>query len=177
MLKEKNNNESLDCDCYDEDMGCTMLNVDQSCACPLKLVSILSKLTFECLFKQVFDDIEAETGESKRKIGYMRADYDGLRWRTTVFPCHNDICTAEIAKEIDYVYDRLTADNAFRTLTEMKNCCYAHKDCVASKDNQDEYNFYLEGECCLFWIRCITRPKDYNLYLHAFTKEQKGETQ
>lgn len=177
MLKEKYKNECLDCDCYNEDMGCTMPSVDQSYACALKMKSVLSELTPECSFKEVFDDIEAETGYPKRKIGHMRADHDGLRWWNTVFPCHNDICTAEIATEIDYVYDHLTADNAFRTLAEMKRYCSAHMDCAVSKDNQDEYNFYLEGEYCLFWIRCITRPKDYNLYLHAFTKEQKGEAQ
>ena len=175
MSKEKHINDCLDCDCYDTDMGCTMSSIDQSYACTLKMKSILLELKSECSFKEVFGDLEAKTGEPKRKIGYIRADYDGVRWWNTVFPCHNDICTAEMAHEIDYVYDRLIADNAFRTLAELKRYCYTHRDCVDSKGNQDEYNFYLEGKHCFFWIRCITRQKDYNLYLHAFTKEQKGE--
>lgn len=172
MSKEKYKNECLDCDCYDGDMGCTMPSIDQSYACPLKEKSILSELKAECSFKEVFDDIDTEIGYPKRKIGHMRADHNGYRWYNSVFPCHNELCTPEIAKEIDRVYDRLIADDAFRTLAELKKYCNAHTECAVSNDCQDEYNFYLEGEHCLFWIRCITRPRDYNLYLHAFTKEQ-----
>lgn len=176
MSKEKYQNECWNCDCYDADMGCTMPSIDQSYACTLKMKSILSELKPECSFTEIFDDLDEKTGEPKRKIGYMRADHNGYRWYNSVFPCHNDLCTAEIAHEIDYVYDRLIADNAFRTLTEMQRYCYAHKDCAVSKDTHDEYNFYFEGDHCLFWIRCIARFKDYNLYLHAFTKKPKGET-
>ena len=34
-----------------------------------------------------------------------------------------------------------------------------------------EYNFYLEGTLCNFWVRLITRWRDYNMYLHAFIKD------
>lgn len=171
MSKEKYKNERLDCDCNDVDMGCTMPSIDQSYAGPSGQKSILAELKSECSFAEVFDDLEAETGDPKRKIGYMRADHNGYRWYNSVFPCHNELCSPEIANEIDRVYDRLIADDAFRTLTELRRYCHAHPECVVSKDCQDEYNFYLEGEHCLFWIRCITRSKDYNLYLHAFTKD------
>lgn len=176
MAKEVYINECLNCDCYDEDMGCTMPGIDQSYACLVKRKSILTALTAECPFKEVFDDIDAETGYPKRKIGYMRADHNGYRWYNSVFPCHNELCTPEIVNEIDRVYDRLIADDAFRTLAELKSFCYAHSDCAVDQDRQDEFDFYLVGESCLFWIRCITRFRDYNLYLHAFTKEPKGET-
>ena len=176
MSKEKNKNECLDCDCYDEDGGCTMPSIDLSYACSQIQKSILQELKSECSFKEVFDYIEEKTGYPKRKIGHMRADYDGYRWYNSVFPCHNELCTPEIAREIDDVYEQLIADDAFRTLAELRKYCYAHPECAANNDRQDEYNFYLEGEHCLFWIRCITRAKDYNLYLHAFLKEQKGES-
>ena len=38
----------------------------------------------------------------------------------------------------------------------------------------DEFNFYLEGETCDFWVRLITREKDYNLYLNAYAKAANG---
>ena len=114
MSKEKYQNECWNCDCYDADMGCTMPSIDQSYACTLKMKSILSELKPECSFTEIFDDLDEKTGEPKRKIGYMRADHNGYRWYNSVFPCHNDLCTAEIAHEIDYVYDRLIADNAMR---------------------------------------------------------------
>lgn len=39
------------------------------------------------------------------------------------------------------------------------------------REFRQEYNFYLTGKTCDFWIRLITRARDYNLYLNAFTKE------
>lgn len=37
---------------------------------------------------------------------------------------------------------------------------------------RQEYSFFPEGASCDFWIRLITRERDYNLYLHAFAKEE-----
>lgn len=73
------------------------------------------------------------------------------------------------------MYDRLIADNAFRNLTEMKRYCAAYMNRAVNKDCRDGFNFYFEGEHWFFWIRYIARFRDYNLYLHAFTKEPKGE--
>lgn len=71
MSKEKYKNKCLDCDCYDMDVGCTVNSVDRSDACPFKQKSILTELRSECSFKELFDDLEEKTGESKKKIGYM----------------------------------------------------------------------------------------------------------
>ena len=35
----------------------------------------------------------------------------------------------------------------------------------------NERNFYLEGKYCNFWVRLITRWRDYNMYLNAFTND------
>ena len=32
-------------------------------------------------------------------------------------------------------------------------------------------NFYLEGKYCNFWVRLITRWRDCNMYLNAFTND------
>lgn len=175
MSKEKYQYDCLDCDYHDPDVGCVMPSTDRPYACPQGQKSILSELKTECFFQEVLDDLDAKTGYPKRKIGHMRADYDGFRWWNKPFPCNNDICTAEMAHEIDRVYARLISDDAFYNLAAMKRFCNAHSDAADRSNCQDEYNFYFEGEYCLFWIRCITRSKDYNLYLHAFTKEMKGE--
>ena len=45
-------------------------------------------------------------------------------------------------------------------------------EACADAQFKQEYNFYLEGECYNFGIRLITRPKDYNLYLHVFAKSR-----
>lgn len=80
--------------------------------------SILSQLLIKCPFPEVFEDTETIEGcsfpEPRRKIGHIRADYDGWRWYNTVWPCHRALATQEICKEIDRVYDALTAPNALK---------------------------------------------------------------
>ena len=66
----------------------------------------------------------------------------------------------------------LTAKDALADLDTLKRFCQSHPEACADTQFKQEYNFYLEGECCNFWIRLITRPKDYNLYLHVFAKSR-----
>lgn len=89
-----------------------------------------------------------------------------------VWPCHNELATDEIKQEIDEVYTALTAKDALADLDTLKRFCQSHPEACADTQFKQEYNFYLEGECCNFWIRLITRPKDYNLYLHVFAKSR-----
>ena len=66
--------------------------------------NILSQLLLKCPFPEVFEDTETIEGcsfpEPRRKIGHIRADYDGWRWYNTVWPCHRALATQEICKEI-----------------------------------------------------------------------------
>ena len=131
--------------------------------------SILHEMKVECPFPEVFEDRVSQNGifEYRRKIGHIRADYDDYRWWNTIWPLHKELSTPEISKEIDELYMRLISKDAFATLSEMTDFCHDHPQAAVDRT---EYNFYYEGEYCLFWIRCITRKKDYNLYINAFTK-------
>lgn len=131
--------------------------------------SILAELKVICPFPEVFEDRVSQNGifEYRRKIGHIRADYDDYRWWNTIWPIHKELSTPEISKEIDELYMRLISKDAFATLSEMTDFCHDHPQAAVDRT---EYNFYYEGEYCLFWIRCITRKKDYNLYINAFTK-------
>ena len=141
----------------------------------MKKESILSALTVQCPFPEVFEDTELPEGSSipvpRRKVGHLRADYDGHRWWNTVWPCHNDLLTDEISKEIDHTYEALTAKNALKDLDALWELCRQHPEACASKEYGDEFNFYLTGTHCDFWIRLITRRGDYNIYLNAFAKK------
>lgn len=64
----------------------------------------------------------------------------------------------------------LTAQGAFPNLSALTAYCESHPEARVNESRTDEYNFYLDGELCCYWLRCITREKDYNLYLHAFIK-------
>ena len=138
--------------------------------------NILSQLLIKCPFPEVFEDTETVEGcsfpEPRRKIGHIRADYDGWRWYNTVWPCHRALATQEICKEIDRVYDALTAPNALKDLTTLRKFCGEHTDACIAKENKDEFSFYYVGELCVFWIRLVTRKGDYNMYLNAYTKEE-----
>lgn len=135
--------------------------------------NILDELTAECPFPEVFTDYEDENAAVKvyrRKIGHIRADYSYM-WYNSIWPVHPEITTKEMEHEIDDVYSRLIARDAFKNLFEMRQFCRLHSEAKAEGNSNDEYNFYYVGEHCFYWIRCITRERDYNIYLNAFTKE------
>ena len=141
--------------------------------------NILSKLLTACPFPKVFEDTETVEGcsfpEPRRKVGHIRADYDGWRWYNTVWPCHKALATQEICKEIDRVYDALTAPDALKDLTTLRKFCREHIDACIAKENKDEFSFYYVGELCVFWIRLIIRKGDYNMYLNAYIKEDNHQ--
>lgn len=142
----------------------------------MKTSSILWKLLVECPFQGTLDDTESVEGCSvpvpKLKIGHIRADHDGWRWHNTVWPCHSDLATPEICKEIDRVYDKLTAADALKDLPALRRFCSSHMETCIDKEYHEEFSFFYTGEHCDFWIRLITRKGDYNLYLNAYAKGQ-----
>ena len=141
-----------------------------------KLIApILTKLKAECPFAEVFADTEkTEHGilaYPKTKIGHIRADHDGWRWWNTIWPCHDDLATLEMKREIDATYEDLTAEDALCDLPTLTRFCQSHPEArVGTSDT--EYNFYLEGELCNYWLRLITRRRDNNLYLSAYVKKE-----
>lgn len=138
--------------------------------------NILSKLQIECPFPGAFSEPEkrgehsTHLGAGNQKIGHIRADYDGHRWWATAFPAYSELQSKRTAKEMDMVYAALTAKDAFCDLQELRRFCEDHIEACIDHEFQQEFNFYLSGEACNFWIRLITRNKDYNLYLNAYTK-------
>ena len=135
--------------------------------------NILNRLVTDCPFPAVFQDTEKMrdgiSNISRLKIGHIRADYNG-RWWNTVWPCHKELATDAVKCEIDEVYAALTAKDALADLDTLTQFCQSHPEACADPQFGQEYNFYLEGEACNFWIRLITRFRDYNLYLNAFAK-------
>lgn len=135
--------------------------------------NILAHLTTECPFSEVFQDTEkmedSFNAVPRLKIGHIRADYNG-QWWNTVWPCHIELATDEAKREIDEVYEALTARDALADLDTLTRFCKSHPEACVDSQFRQEYSFYLEGTACHFWIRLITRFRDYNLYLHAFAK-------
>lgn len=139
---------------------------------------ILKKLTTKCPFSETFEDTEpAENGVlsyPRRKIMHFRADHDGYRWHNTIWPCHNSLATPEMRREIDTTYNALTAKDALADLPSLRRFCDEHMDARANESSVDEFNFYLRGALCDYWLRLITREKDYNMYLSAYARKEGG---
>ena len=136
--------------------------------------NILERLKTEYPFPKVFEEWEHPERSwidiPRRKIGHIRADHDGYRWWNTAWPCHPALATTEIKTEIDRTYEALTAPDALKDLHTLTRFCEAHPEACVDREFRQEYNFFLKGESCDFWIRLITRKRDYNMYLNAFTK-------
>lgn len=138
----------------------------------MKKKSILKELKVDCPFTDVITDTEEINGSCvyKNKIMHFRADYDGYRWWNTVWPYLDRKSTPEQAKEIDEVFSRLISENAFKDFNALSEFCFSHPNAMKDKENFYEYNFYCEGEYCLFWVQCYARRGDYNIYLHAYKR-------
>lgn len=140
---------------------------------------ILGRLKTVCPFPEVFEDVDDAdgpgNGQPRRKICHIRADYDNYRWWNSVWACHSDLASKEMKDEIIRTYDELTAYDALRDLNALRQFCWCHPEAKVDAGLADEFNFYLEGKTCDFWIRLITRDKDYNMYLHAYAKAEDAQ--
>lgn len=134
--------------------------------------SILNELKVECPFTSVMEETEKLDGFTihKNKLETLRGDFDGHNWSNTIWPYYEKEETPEQAQEINEVYRRLTDDNAFKNLSEIRKFCYAHPGVALSEDSTREYKFFYEGENCVFMINLSTLRADYNLFLHVFAK-------
>jgi len=101
------------------------------------------------------------------KIGHLRADHDGYRWHSTSWPNGDRIRepTKALIKEFNKVYASLK--DLFPNLQVMRNYCYNHAEFTG---DLSDYSFYHTGKHGLYWIRCITRMGDYNLYIHCYAR-------
>ena len=138
----------------------------------MNYVNILNLLQPVCPFPHIFEGAVHTQNMGTtypRKLVHIRADYDGYRWWNSIWPCHDELATPEHRKEVDSVYASLVSKDAFSDLNSLKTFCRTHPEAGAAA--ADAFDFYFEGEHCQYWLRCITRSKDYNIYLHAFIKD------
>ena len=55
-------------------------------------------------------------------------------------------------------------------LTTLKRFCRSFPD-ASVNGADDEFNFYLTGDICNYWLRLITRKGDYNMYLNFYSSD------
>ena len=126
--------------------------------------------TSNCTFKEIFQKTHKVDGHTAMlpvsEITYSRSDYDGHRWWSTWFPCQKERLAAYLAAELSCFQNALFKMPEFESLASMEQLCRLAE---ATADS-GEYNLYSETEHFHVWLRMITRPRDYNLYVHYFMK-------
>lgn len=135
---------------------------------------MVEKLRVDCPFPRVFEDVEDKTAimpNYRRKLLHIRADNDGYRWWSTVWYSHRELYGEAIWREVESVYEELISSEEFRTLESLRNFCEGMPEARVGDEGSEEYNFYLIGELCFYWIRLNMIKGDYNMYLHVFVKE------
>lgn len=131
------------------------------------LREFVTKLSRYCDFTDAWKD-RTPQGHTVSEMGYTRSDYDGHRWWTSAFPLNSTLSTLERSKEIDSVTDYMI--RCFPTLNDLGMFCELFAEDLR-RDN--EYNVYYKGHYANYWMRCIIRNKDYNLYVHAIIPTAK----
>lgn len=129
-----------------------------------KITNLKDKLVPTLPFDDVWADRDAER-EPVSEVGYIRADHDGYRWWNTCWHKHKALETPEIISEIDAVYEAFT--ESFPDLPAMTDYC---RQSAGKTSESTEYNAYYVGMYGCYWLRMITRRRDYNLYLHCYSK-------
>lgn len=125
-------------------------------------------LTTRCAFLEIFQNPDDDKNTRKRpdsEISYSRSDYDGYRWWTTWFHCQQEPTPENLSKEIDRFQNALFCMPEFKTLGTMQNLCTS-----AEPVGDSEFNLYSETLHLYIWIRMLTQPRNYNLYIHYYKK-------
>lgn len=126
-------------------------------------------LTTACSFMDIFqnqnDSEQHKIGRPDCEAAYSRSDYDGYRWWTTWFPCRKEPTPENLSKEIDRFQNALFCMPEFKTLGTMQNLCT-----FAEPVGDSEFNLYSETLHLYIWIRMLTQPRNYNLYIHYYKK-------
>lgn len=129
------------------------------------MIDIKNRLTNTCPFPQIFKDKD-EGRHPKSEMGYFRADFDGHKWWNTVWPVHEDMQQPELIAEFDSIFNAFV--DTFPTLADLEKYCQEH---LTPTSDPTEYNAFLDLDGPgVYWLRLITRKRDYNLYLHCYNK-------
>lgn len=127
-------------------------------------------LTPACSFGEIFRETHEVPGHTGKlpvsEVAYSRSDYDGSKWWSKWFSCRKERPEAHLVEEIDRFHNALFEMPGFETLASMKQLCSS----AEATANESEYNLYSETEHFHIWLRMITRPRDYNLYVHYYQK-------
>lgn len=107
------------------------------------------------------------TQDESKKICHLRADFDYC-WHSSWFigEQHSKrtfLEEEEVTKVCDEIVNHLFP-NGILSIHEFNS------EQNVAWNPSGEYNYFFKGFLCNYWIRCITRKSDYNLYIKCYKK-------
>ena len=128
-------------------------------------------LTPFCSFTHLWQDTVQPNGQllphPRSEVCYSRSYYNGYHWFTSWFQQADEKPAQALVQEIDDFQNTLMALPEYRELDTLRRMCPVWAETTRERT---EYNLYSETEHFYIWLRIITRPGDYNLYVHYFNK-------
>ena len=126
-------------------------------------------LSAECIFPEIF---MKEKGSGLRRpsqeVAYCRADYDGFHWWRKWFYVQEKPLPSALGEELDEFVNGLFELPEFCSLESVK-----HSICSQAQPvSETEFNLYSETEHFWIWVRMQTQPRDYNLWIYFYKKEE-----
>ena len=105
--------------------------------------------------------------DESMKICHLRADFD-YRWHSSWFigeQCskRTPMEEKEITRICNEIVEHLFPNGilSINTFNSEQNVAW---------NPSGEYNYFFKGLLCNYWIRCITRKGDYNLYIKCYKR-------
>lgn len=101
------------------------------------------------------------------KICHLRADFSYHWYSSWFIGEQHSKRTHREEEEINFVCKEIINHLFPDGILSMKNF---NEEQNMQWNPSGEYNYFFKGNICNYWIRCITRKEDYNLYIKCYKK-------
>ena len=122
-----------------------------------------------------YSSLKPERDRETGCIGHLRADFgtEGNKFWSSWEDHAPEIKTQAFKDEFDGIINSLRENGILKNLYTMSVYCYDHHKEAKLNDGRDnEYGFKIKTDNHIYYLRCITRRKDYNLYCYAYDRSR-----
>lgn len=138
---------------------------------------MLSKMTPYNTHEEIWQNMNTPASRPECELSYLRAEYDGTRWSSSVNPVHRELFFHELNTECNALYEELR--KAFPDDTAVRDYCLKHGDqClkapVETKISGKSFSFYIDLKWGYYWILMreggTSNEEPCAIYVHCYRK-------